>query len=478
MSTPVLTLAQICKDNTTQQNNPEGSRASSFVPEELFFSSTSHAQTTLHAVLRYLVTTLSQTQPLNEILRTLAALIAEALDVDLCVILLKEQSNDVFNVAACQSDLQSQNVLVQPLQLSAILAEKLTQALQRGELPQLSEHENAALNPLKNVRYKTLQPVPLIVGATCLGLLNCYSSGPRLYSENEQLMLYTIAGQTALMLKNRQCVEEDVQTQRAQVKAFFADLLSGQPGMEDSLHRRACSLHVDLTRTQLLVQLECTDPRTDHEGVLRQLSQRIQHRYPASLVDERTTSLCGLICLDEQNTLAQVQTWFTELVEQVRREQQLSLSVGLSNVCNNLLDYRKADREASEALQVGVSLAAQGSCLAFQDLGAYRYLYQFARSDMLYDHYQEQIEAVVAYDQRKKSNLLDTLESYLESGGNAAKTSTLLDVHRNTLLQRLERVQKLCALDLEQVSNRLPLLLALKVYRLRAHFAHIDAAVH
>ena len=65
------------------------------------------------------------------------------------------------------------------------------------------------------------------------------------------------------------------------------------------------------------------------------------------------------------------------------------------------------------------------------------------------------------------TNLLDTVEMYLECGGNVAKTSSHLDVHRNTLLQHLERLQKLCKLDLEHCQHRLPLLMALKIYKLR-----------
>ncbi len=85
----------------------------------------------------------------------------------------------------------------------------------------------------------------------------------------------------------------------------------------------------------------------------------------------------------------------------------------------------------------------------------------------IHDQYQYQIDLIVDYDRHKKTNLLDTLETYLEFGGNVTKTSSHLDVHRNTLLQRLERLQKLCKLALEKCQHRLPLLVALKIHKLR-----------
>lgn len=95
-------------------------------------------------------------------------------------------------------------------------------------------------------------------------------------------------------------------------------------------------------------------------------------------------------------------------------------------------------------------------------------IYHFASQNPLCDQYQDQIASIVEYDRRKKTNLLDTLETYLECGSNVAKTSIKLELHRNTLLQRLERLQKLSALDVEHGQSRLALLLAIKVHKLRS----------
>jgi DNA-binding PucR family transcriptional regulator len=111
-------------------------------------------------------------------------------------------------------------------------------------------------------------------------------------------------------------------------------------------------------------------------------------------------------------------------------------------------------------------LRQQGGSASFDTLGVYRYLYRFARENVLSDAYQTQIATLAAYDQCRHTNLLETLETYLECGTNIADTSEQLHIHRNTVQQRLERIQSLCLLDLSQRANRLPLLVALKIYRL------------
>lgn len=107
--------------------------------------------------------------------------------------------------------------------------------------------------------------------------------------------------------------------------------------------------------------------------------------------------------------------------------------------------------------------------MLFNALGVYRYIYKFASTDTLHDEYQRQISAIAEYDQRKNTHLFETLEAYLECGGNTPKAYNQLNIHRNTMLQRMERLQALCTIDLEEHEHRLPLLVALKVYKLRAH---------
>jgi DNA-binding PucR family transcriptional regulator len=159
----------------------------------------------------------------------------------------------------------------------------------------------------------------------------------------------------------------------------------------------------------------------------------------------------------------------------MRNEYDVYLSVGIGNTCQHISDYRRGFAEANEALQMGQNLHDNKAHEAkrhpivthFNDLGVYRYLYKIAHMDDLRDVYQDQIAHIDSYDRRKNTDLLDTLETYLECAGNLTKTSERLFVHRNTLIQRLERLQSLCDIDLQERANWLTLQVAIKVYKLR-----------
>jgi DNA-binding PucR family transcriptional regulator len=76
------------------------------------------------------------------------------------------------------------------------------------------------------------------------------------------------------------------------------------------------------------------------------------------------------------------------------------------------------------------------------------------------------IQSLAEHDAKKGSELLSTLERYLDSGCNALKTARQHHLHRNTLGHRLHKVEQICGIDLGDPSVQLNLQVALKFYRL------------
>jgi purine catabolism regulator len=71
------------------------------------------------------------------------------------------------------------------------------------------------------------------------------------------------------------------------------------------------------------------------------------------------------------------------------------------------------------------------------------------------------------YDAQNRGSLVKTVEAYFDHHGNISQTAESLFVHRNTLLYRMERIQELTGLQLDQANMRLALHLALKMWQLR-----------
>ena len=71
------------------------------------------------------------------------------------------------------------------------------------------------------------------------------------------------------------------------------------------------------------------------------------------------------------------------------------------------------------------------------------------------------VEPLLAYDQERRSDLVRTLRVYFAAGANASEAADRLFLHRNSMLYRLARVEKLTGLDLKDPRARLALQLGL-----------------
>jgi DNA-binding PucR family transcriptional regulator len=71
------------------------------------------------------------------------------------------------------------------------------------------------------------------------------------------------------------------------------------------------------------------------------------------------------------------------------------------------------------------------------------------------------IEPLQEYDRTRRSDLVLTLRVYFATGGNASEAADRLFLHRNSMLYRLERIQKLTGLDLRDDRVALALQLGL-----------------
>ena len=155
----------------------------------------------------------------------------------------------------------------------------------------------------------------------------------------------------------------------------------------------------------------------------------------------------------------------------VLRELQVGLSgyafaVGRSRIAEDPADLPRAASEALLAANVAEGGTQEGA-LAFEQTGAYRLLLSTMSENPLelQRFYAETVEPLVAYDEQYETDLVQTLETFLDADGNVAGTAQRLFTHRHTIYYRLERVRELSGLDVSSSDGREKLSLGLKSMR-------------
>ena len=146
------------------------------------------------------------------------------------------------------------------------------------------------------------------------------------------------------------------------------------------------------------------------------------------------------------------------------------VSAGLGHPAAGLSALRESVREARDAVSIAQELGNREQTTFYGDLKLYQLLLAVKdrNLDQLRRFYRETMGALAEHDERRGGELSRTLDGFFEANGNLARAAANLEVHRNTLVYRLERISELTGLDLDDPENRLVLHLALKVQRVLA----------
>jgi hypothetical protein len=142
-----------------------------------------------------------------------------------------------------------------------------------------------------------------------------------------------------------------------------------------------------------------------------------------------------------------------------------SVTIAHSRPVLDPVDLYRAGKEAQ--LAANVAEADGLELLAFEDTGAYRLLLPAMSEDPgeLERFYDETVAPLAAYDEQYETDLVATIEAYLDNDGNVTPTAQQLFTHRHTVRYRLERVKELSGHDITSTEGRERLSLGLKAMR-------------
>ena len=148
------------------------------------------------------------------------------------------------------------------------------------------------------------------------------------------------------------------------------------------------------------------------------------------------------------------------IVDTLNMEAMVSVRVAYGNIVEELKDVSKSYKEAAMALDVGKVFYVERNILAYSELGIGRLIHQlpFSLCDMfLKEVFDGDIQGL--FDDEE----LTTVFSFFENNLNISETARQLYVHRNTLVYRLEKIQKKTGLDVRKFDDALTFKIAIMV---------------
>ena len=221
---------------------------------------------------------------------------------------------------------------------------------------------------------------------------------------------------------------------------------------------KAAELHIPIEEKRVVFLIH-TDRVSDYSvlELVESIHPNKQEDFVVS-IEENDVALVKM--LDSEFALNDLQVMAKEICNTINAEVMTKASVGIGTVVDNIKDIARSYKEARVALEVGSVFDDEKLILSYEDLGIGRLIYQLPTtlcklflSEVFKRGSIEELDQEIIY----------TIQKFFENNLNVSETSRQLYVHRNTLVYRLDKIQKITGLDLREFDQALIFKVAMMV---------------
>lgn len=263
---------------------------------------------------------------------------------------------------------------------------------------------------------------------------------------------------------------------------ILMQLLTGDYPSIDIASQRAGHLHLTLDRPYRVIALRLSaikalfDNNTPEaaeaqlQSARRLVQQRLEEQLPL-LAETLPLVIVGdlfiLMLPSDSIQFHQGKQWLHVVRQSLRQKlHPLKLFSGISSTVTAARHYRSGLSEARRALEVAESMRPDKGMCDYSELGVLKLLTAVADQDLVTNFMQETLGRLFDSHRKKPALLLETLDAVLQENGNLIKAAERLAIHRNTLNQRLQRIELQSGQSLSDPQFRLNASVALLIWRM------------
>ena len=238
---------------------------------------------------------------------------------------------------------------------------------------------------------------------------------------------------------------------------FFQNLILDNLLLVD-IYNRAKRLHITDQQSRVVYIVESGDQDELSVSELMKGMFSAQNGDYVTTVDEDSVVL--IKAMDEDESDEGLERIAKTIMDMINAEAMINVRVAFGTVIHELKDVSKSYKEAKMASDVGRIFYPEKQIVSYRLLGIGRLIYQLpVNLCRMYIHeiFGERIPEEI------DEETLVTVEKFFENNLNVSETSRQLFIHRNTLVYRIEKLQKATGLDIRVFDDALTLKIALMV---------------
>ena len=226
------------------------------------------------------------------------------------------------------------------------------------------------------------------------------------------------------------------------------------------IYNRAKKLHIDTTARRLVFLIETKNEKDT--GALEIVKGLFASKTKDFITqfDEKNIILVKEVKPNE--TYEDMDKTAKVILDMLNTEAMTSVHVSYGTMVNEIKDVSRSYKEAKMALDVGKIFYSDRNVVAYSSLGIGRLIYQLPMP--LCKMFIKEIFGDKSPDEFDEETIA-TINKFFENSLNVSETSRQLYIHRNTLVYRLDKLQKSTNLDLRVFEDAITFKIALMVVK-------------
>ncbi len=238
---------------------------------------------------------------------------------------------------------------------------------------------------------------------------------------------------------------------------FFQNLVMDNLLLVD-IYNRAKKLHIENNVRRIVMFVETPPDRNVMGQEVLSGIYSVRNGDYTTAVDEKGIILIKK--LEDGQDYDDVRAVADTIVDMMQMEAMINVRVSYGTIVDDLKNVSRSYKEALMASEVGRIFYGESRVAAYNNLGIGRLIYQLPEN--LCHMYVEEIFGDHIPDDLDEETK-NTIDKFFENNLNISETSRQLFVHRNTLVYRIEKLQKQTGLDIRVFDDALTFKIALMV---------------
>ena len=235
------------------------------------------------------------------------------------------------------------------------------------------------------------------------------------------------------------------------------------------IYNRAKKLHIEVGVRRVVYMVEAKD---NLDGSAQEALKSFFSSEPkdfVTAVDEK--NIIVVKELAPEDDYKQVQKVAESMMDMLSSELMLSAKISYGTIVNEIKEVSRSYKEAKMALEVGKIFFVDKEIIAYNALGIGRLIYQLPIP--LCKMFIKEIFTDVSPDDFDEETL-STINKFFENNLNVSETSRQLYIHRNTLVYRLDKLDRSTGLDLRVFDDAITFKIALMVVKYMKYMETLD----